>query len=90
MRYATFTRADGTIDVFVLLSDGTIDHWREGTDTGPLTRELLPGTWLAMRQPFLWQNSIVLRGVGTDKAVWQTLWDLTPNSGWSTPAVVIR
>lgn len=89
MRYAELTRPDGTIDVLVLLNDGTIVHWTEKADTTPNTRDTLPGAWVAMRRPFIWQGEIVVRGLGTDSNVWQTTFKPGVDVVWSSPVKVL-
>lgn len=89
MRYAELAEANGTKHFFVLLSNYKIDHWSEQADTTPLTREYLPGDWLAMRQPFLYGGNLVVRGLGTDGTVWQTIYDRSANKGWSDPTLVL-
>lgn len=89
MRYAELTRPDGTRDLYVLLNDGTIVHWTEKSDTTPLTKDTLPGAWVAMERPFMWQGEIVNRGLGTDGNVWQTTFRPGVDTAWSAPVKVL-
>lgn len=89
MRYTESTRPDGTKDRYVLLSDGSVLHETEAADTTPGTLDSPPGSWIALLPAFFWQGTVVLRGIGSDRAVWQTTYKPGVDTAWQGPVKVL-